>query len=79
MSYKNQRLLDILPDEVEALETLAEQRETQLGNQSVHGNDVEHITDLAKKLESARNDIDIKQDQWLLLEEQRELLEQAGS
>ena len=79
MSYKDQRLLDVLPDEIEALEAQAEELETLLGDTAVHNNDVDKITDLAKKLEQARNDIDSKQDQWLLLEEQRELLEQAGS
>jgi len=79
LSYKDQRLLDVLPDEIDALEVAMQQWETQLGDPAFHRNDVERITELAKKMEDARNDIDSKQEQWLLLEEQREKLEQARS
>jgi len=39
--------------------------------------DVAKITELAERLETIRNDIDSKQEQWLLLEEKRETIEQS--
>jgi len=73
LSYKEQRLLDVLPDEIDALELEATDIEAQLADLS----DVAKITELAERLETIRNDIDSKQEQWLLLEEKRETIEQS--
>lgn len=73
LSYKEQRLLDVLPDEIDELELEATDIEAQLAGLS----DVAKITELAERLDIIRNDIDSKQEQWLLLEEKRETIEQS--
>ena len=77
LSYKDQRLLDILPDEIDALEQQVATLEQQIGDAGFHKNDVDKITALAADLAQAREDIDQKQDLWLEIEEKREALEQA--
>jgi ATP-binding cassette subfamily F protein uup len=77
LTYRDQRLLEVLPEEIETLETLVQDLEAKIGDANFHGNDAIKITALAEQLEVAKNDIETKQDQWLLLEEQREQLEEA--
>ncbi|TDI58533.1 MAG: ATP-binding cassette domain-containing protein [Alphaproteobacteria bacterium] len=79
MTYKDQRLLQILPDEIDDLESLVQDLEAKIGDSGFHGNAVDKITTLAEQLEAAKQDIDTKQDQWLMLEDQREQLEEAKS
>ena len=77
LSYKDQRLLDVLPEEIDALEEKATLLEQQLGDPGHVGNDVEKITELANQLDAARRDIEEKQELWFAIEEKREQLEQG--
>ncbi len=76
MTYKDQRELENLPGEIEALERDIARIEGQLGNPA--GLDGDGIARLAKLLETAQSLLERKNDRWLELEMVREDLEGAA-
>jgi ATP-binding cassette subfamily F protein uup len=76
MTYRDQRELETLPEEIAALERDAARIEAQLADPA--GLDGEAIAKLARLLEAARALIERKQDRWLELEMLREDLEGAA-
>jgi ATP-binding cassette subfamily F protein uup len=76
MTYKDQRELENLPGEIEALERDIARIEGQLGNPA--GLDGDGIARLAKLLETAQRLLERKNDRWLELEMVREDLEGAA-
>lgn len=70
LSYNENRLLAALPDEIESLEARVREIETQLADNPPN------LAELANEYELAKQSISAKLEQYIALEEKRELLEQ---
>ncbi len=75
LSYKDQRELDHLPAEVEALSQQMQQMEAELSDPSLYSKDPARFNALSKELEARRDELDAKELRWLELEELKESLE----
>ena len=74
MSYKYQRLLEVLPDEIEGLEQRITNIENKLMDAELYLNDPKQFQQLTSELGSAKTDISRKVDQWLEVEQMKEKL-----
>lgn len=70
LSYNENRLLAALPDEIESLEARVREIEAQLADNPPN------LAELASEYELAKQSISAKLEQYIALEEKRELLEQ---
>ena len=70
LSYNENRLLALLPDEIESLEARVREIETQLADNP------SNLAELASEYECVKQSISAKLEQYIALEEKRELLEQ---
>ncbi|MFC4348133.1 ATP-binding cassette domain-containing protein [Kordiimonas lipolytica] len=75
LSYKDQRELDHLPAEVEALSQQLQQMEAELSDPGLYAKDPARFNALSKELEAKRDALDEKEMRWLELEELKESLE----
>jgi len=75
LSYKDQRELDHLPAEVEALSQQLQQMEAELSDPGLYAKDPARFNALSKELEVKRDALDEKEMRWLELEELKESLE----
>jgi len=75
LSYKDQRELDHLPAEVEALSQQMQQMEAELSDPALYAKDPARFNALSKELETRRDELDAKELRWLELEELKESLE----
>lgn len=75
LSYKDQRELDHLPAEVEALSMEIDQMEAELSDPALYTKDPDRFTMLSKSIEIKRGELDAKELRWLELEELKESLE----
>ncbi|WCL55355.1 ATP-binding cassette domain-containing protein [Gimibacter soli] len=75
LSYKDQRELDNLPAEIEALTDEIAEIEARLADPDLYTKDPAKFASLGKKLEDKRDFLDAREMRWLELEELRESLE----
>ena len=75
LSYRDRRALDLLPDEIAALEAEIAALETELSDRGLYGVDPARFTQAAARLEAARAELSAAEDRWLILEAQREEIE----
>lgn len=75
LSYKDQRELDQLPAEVEALSMKISDMEAELSDPDLYAKNFKRFESLSKELEAMRDTLDEKEMRWLELEELRESLE----
>lgn len=73
LSYKEQRFLEILPQEIEALEAQIRALEARLYDPSAHG--VSDLVELAREHERLKRECEEKLELYVSLEEKREELE----
>ncbi len=78
MTYNEKRELELLPDQMAALERDISKIEAQLADPSGLNHDPEKIARMGQLLETAANALSAKQDRWLELEMKREKLEGAA-
>ena len=74
LSYKDQRALDLLPDEIERLEAEIDALETELADPTLFSRDPDRFATLGERLAEARDTLAKKEDRWLELEARREAL-----
>ncbi|GHF22442.1 elongation factor 3 [Kordiimonas sediminis] len=74
LSYKDQRELDTLPAEVEALSMQISQTEAELADPDFYGRDPVGFDKKSKHLVTLQETLDAKEMRWLELEEQKENL-----
>ena len=74
LSYKDQRELDSLPAEVEALSMKISQTEAELADPDLYARDPAGFTDKSKELAMYRDTLDAMELRWLELEELQESL-----
>lgn len=79
LSYKDQRELDLFPDQIEAAEKEITALEARLGDPSAYDKGVEWVNDQAEKLGAAKERLERMQDRWLELELLRETIESQAS
>lgn len=65
LSYKEQRLYDILPAEITALEEKIEEIEQALSDSELYSKDPDKFYRLSQELEQAKTDKDNKETEWL--------------
>ncbi len=75
LSYNQQRLLDVLPGEIEQLEKDILQIETELSNPSLYTENPQKFDTLSKELETKQTAKEQKENQWLELQIIKEELE----
>lgn len=75
LSYNQQRLLDVLPGEIEQLEKDILQIETELSNPSLYTENPQKFDTLSKELENKQTAKEQKENQWLELQIIKEELE----
>jgi ATP-binding cassette subfamily F protein uup len=75
LSYKDQRELDSLPAEVEALSMKISDMEAELSNPDLYAKDPEKFNALSKDIEAKRVELEVKEFRWLELEELKESFE----
>ena len=75
LSYNQQRLLDVLPGEIEQLEKEILQIETELSNPSLYTENPQKFDTLSKELETKQTAKEQKENQWLELQIIKEELE----
>ena len=75
LSYNQQRLLDVLPGEIEQLEKEILQIETELSNPSLYTENPQKFDTLSKELENKQTAKEQKENQWLELQIIKEELE----
>lgn len=68
LSYKDQRLYEILPDEIAELENEISAIEAELSEPDLYTKDVERFYKLTENLEKAKQQKDAKETQWLEIE-----------
>ncbi|UTW54569.1 ATP-binding cassette domain-containing protein [Kordiimonas sp. SCSIO 12610] len=74
LSYKDQRELDSLPAEVEALSMKISDMEAELSDPDLYTKNPAHFNALSKDIEAKRDELDAKELRWLELEELKESL-----
>ena len=77
LSYKDRRALDLLPDEMAALEREIAALEAELSDRGLYGADPARFARAAARLEAARAELSAAEDRWLILETRREEAEAA--
>ncbi len=77
LSYKDRRALDLLPDEIAALEAEIAALEAELSDRGLYAADPGRFAQAAARLEAARTDLSAAEDRWLILETRREEAEAA--
>ena len=77
LSYKDRRALDLLPDEMAALEREIAVLEAELSDSGLYGVDPARFARAAERLEAARAELSATEDRWLILETRREEAEAA--
>jgi len=75
LSYKDQRALDLLPGQIEALETEIADLEHELSDSALFSANPDRFNAAAARLEAAKTALAAAEDQWLVLEAQREEIE----
>ena len=65
LSYKEQYLLDNLPDEIAKLEAENKAIEIALGNPNLYTDDPQKFDELTSKLAKNKEEISVKENQWL--------------
>lgn len=78
LSYKEQRELDKLPEQIAKLETEVAELEAHLADPDYYGRDPEGFQTTTDKLERRRSDLEKQEERWLELEDKRERLKQGG-
>ncbi|MBL9029730.1 MAG: ATP-binding cassette domain-containing protein [Caedimonas sp.] len=76
LSYHQQRLLDVLPQEVAQLEEEKKQIERELSDQEMFSRDPEHFKRISTRHAHVMETLTVKETQWLELTEIKETLEQ---
>ncbi|MBP5699145.1 MAG: ATP-binding cassette domain-containing protein, partial [Alphaproteobacteria bacterium] len=71
LSYKDQRLYEILPQEIEALEIKAKEIEQTLSEPSLYATDQQKFYDLSDALQKIKQEINDKESKWLEIEMQK--------
>lgn len=77
LSYNQQRLLNVLPDEIAALETKIHQTEQALSNADLYLQNPDEFARLSQELATLNQQKDDKENQWLELQMLKESLEKA--
>ena len=68
LSYKDQRQLDMLPVEIEALGDQIQQMEAELADPALYSKDPKKFGEISKTLESVQDSLDQKEMRWLELD-----------
>ncbi len=71
LSYKDQRLYEVLPDEIAKIEQEIKSIETELSDTSLYIKDEKKYYELSQKLESLQQEREAKENKWLELEMQK--------
>ncbi len=77
LSYRDRRALDLLPDEMAALEAEIAALEAELSDRGLYAADPGRFSRAAARLEAARAELSAAEDRWLALETLREEIEAA--
>ena len=77
LSYKDQRMLDLLPGAMAALETEIAALESELSDSGLYGADPDRFARAAARLKAARAELSAAEERWLALEARREEIEAA--
>ena len=77
LSYKDQRMLDLLPDAMAALEMEIAALESELSDSGLYGADPDRFVRAAARLEAARAELSAAEERWLALEARRDEIEAA--
>ena len=77
MSYRDRRALDLLPDEMAALEAEIAALEAELSDRGLYSADPDRFAQAAARLEAARTELSAAEERWLTLEARREDIEAA--
>lgn len=76
LSYKDQRNLDLLPQQIDALESEIKSIQEKLNDPDLYQKDPKHFDTLSQTLETHIQSKSNLEDRWLILEEKREALEE---
>ena len=76
LSYNQQRLLQVLPAEIENLEQELETIKSALANTSLYTDNPEEFNRLTERYEEITKNIEDKENQWLEIQVQKEQMEQ---
>lgn len=79
LSYNQQRLLNVLPDEIEQLEAKIHQTEQALSDSNLYLQNSEEFGRLSKELEELNRQKEDKENTWLELQMLKESLEQSAN
>ncbi len=71
LSYKDQRLYEVLPDEIAQIEQEIKAIEGELSNPSLYAENEKKFYELSQKLETLRISREEKENKWLELEMQK--------
>ena len=71
LSYKDQRLYEVLPSEIAKIEQEIKSIETELSDTSLYMKDEKKYYELSQKLESLQQEREAKENKWLELEMQK--------
>ena len=77
LSYKQQRLLEVLPQEIEKLEAEIAAIEEELGNPDLYTADPDKFDALSSRLNEAQQEKDDAENQWLEIQMLKEELEKT--
>lgn len=77
LSYKDQRELDMLPGEIDALHAEIERHEAAMADPELYARDADGFMRISDALDSARTRLAAREDRWLELSEMAETLTQA--
>ena len=79
LSYRDRRALDLLPDEMAALEAEIAALEAELSDRGLYAADPARFAQAAARLEAARAELSAAEDRWLTFETLREEIESASA
>ncbi len=74
LSYKDQRALDMLPAELEAIADKVKQLEAEMSDPELYSKNPERIAAISKEIEGLHGQQDSKETRWLELQEMQESL-----